>query len=148
MFFEHLVLFFFISFKKENIISRKTSIIKVNTFLLIKNNFKQKNQLFFAVSDAERVVHPDNKALVVQALRREAVAVGDEVVGGRWGGLGRLWRHKVGREGAGVGEEEVLGSFVVVGFFDRPLEFGVELFEGLDHSPSAYEENLTEKKKN
>jgi len=47
-------------------------------------------QLFFAVSDAERVVHPDDEALVVQALRREAVAVGDEVVGGSGGGLGRL----------------------------------------------------------
>ena len=105
-----------------------------------------KNQLFFAVSDAERVVHPDDEALVVQALRREAVAVGDEVVGGSGGGLGRLWRHDVGREGASVGEEEVLGGFVVVRFLHyRPLEFGVELFEGLDHPPPAYEDDLVKK---
>ena len=74
------------SFTKENISSWKTIIKKAKN----KKMTASKNQLFFAVSDAERVVHPDDEALVVQALRREAVAVGDEVVGGSGGGLGRL----------------------------------------------------------
>jgi len=42
-----------------------------------------------------------------------------------------------------VGEEEVLGGFVVVRFLHhRPLKFGVEFFEGLDHPPPAYEDDL------